>query len=138
MDDRQQDTRARVIYNPVVQPHVMMFTLVCPNGPPLMASHQKSIRKHVTASWRALKGDDNDPQPALLNPPRRIRSLHSSFSLNHHHHLTPPTDSFLQCLEKLAESPSPERPLVLRQPSPNNLDRLRLVFSSQSVVSTVS
>ena len=52
--DRQQGTHARVIYDPIVQPHVMMFTVVCPDGPPLMASHQKNKRTHVTASRRAL------------------------------------------------------------------------------------
>ena len=42
MDDRQRVTRARVIYDPIVQPHVTMFTLVCSSGPSLTASHQKN------------------------------------------------------------------------------------------------
>ena len=136
MDDRQQEVRARVIYKPIVQSHVTMFTLVCPYGPRLTAAHQKNGPMHVTASWRALKGNDNDPQSALVNPLLRIHPLCSSPSLNHH--LTLPTDSFLRCLEKSAESPSPESLLASTPPSPNNPDRPRLVSSSQSVVSTVS
>ena len=54
---------------------------------------------------------------------------------SHHPHKPPSTTS--QCLARLAESPSPARPL-LKPLARLNPDRTRLVFNSPSVVFTVS
>ena len=95
-------------------------------------------RDHVIVTRRALKDSHDDLQPS---PPVPL-IVSASYALLRSKPLTTTftntTNLNLQCLEKLAENPSPESPLVQMPPSPNNLDRSRLVSSSQSVVSTVS
>jgi hypothetical protein len=60
MDDRQRVTRTRVIYDPIVQPHVMMFTLVCS----MATTHDLASKEQMKARDRVLarfKSHHNDP-----------------------------------------------------------------------------